>query len=133
MPLFCAGVCKMKKIIAVFAIISIAFFACAPKKTNIDNQDSKSVSNMAPEEIKDVATWKAAYDDLISAYSSAVAQLNGGNLGAGAKIEELGKRAEALNSVAEAIRSGLSGQEQADFAQVIEAYREKFSQAVNSN
>ncbi len=80
-----------------------------------------------------MATWKAAYDDLIGAYSSAVAQLNGGNLGAGAKIEELGKRAEALNSVAETIRSGLSGQEQADFAQVIEAYREKFSQAVNSN
>ena len=128
-----AGECNMKKFIAVFAIISIAFFACTPKKADKDNQTSKNVSSIAPEEIKDVTTWKAAYDDLINAYSSAVSQLNGGNLGAGAKIEELGKRAEALNSVAETIKSSLSGQEQADFAEVIEEYKEKFNQAVNSN
>jgi len=125
--------CNMKKFIAVFAIISIAFFACTPKKADKDNQTSKNVSSIDPEEIKDITTWKAAYDDLIGAYSSAVTQLNGGNLGAGAKIEELGKRAEALNSVAETIKYGLSVQGQADFAAVIEEYKEKFNQAVNSN
>ena len=125
---------KMKNVLAVLVIALLAM-SCAPKAEKAAEAAPAAAAApaiVAPADIKDAATWTAAYDVVIASYSETAAKVNAGDAASMAKAEEIAKTAETLDTVAETIKASLTGQEQTDFAAKVQEYKDKFKAAASS-
>lgn len=126
---------KTKSILA-FLMIALLAVSCTPKTEKAAEAAPAAApvaaTAVAPADIKDVATWTAAYDAVILSYSETAAKVNSGDPAAMTKAEEISKTAGELDAVAETIKASLSGQEQTDFAARMLEYKDKFKAAASS-
>lgn len=122
------------KIRTVFALTAIVLLAvsCTPKQAKVA-EATPAATAAAPSDIKDVATWTATYDSVLSQYKEIAAKVNGGDGTAMNKANELVKTASELDAVAETLKSSLSGQELADFTAKAKEYKGNFAIAATSN
>ena len=86
-----------------------------------------AASIAAPSDIKDVDTWTATYNYIISQYVEAVARKNAGDPSTLGRSMELIAIASDLNAVGETLGSSLSGQDRLDFEARMQGFKEEFS------
>ena len=113
-------------------IVALLGVSCAlgAKDANGMTAISASVpaaSIAAPADIKDVDTWTATYNYVISQYVEAVARKNAGDPSTLSRSMELIAIASDLNTVGETLSSSLSGQDRLDFETRMQGFKEEFS------
>jgi len=86
-----------------------------------------AASIAAPADIKDVDTWTATYNYVISQYVEVVARKNAGDPSTLNRSMELIAISSDLNAVGEALNSSLSGQDRIDFEARAQGFKEEFS------
>ncbi|MHB0898546.1 MAG: hypothetical protein ACYC1A_13440 [Spirochaetales bacterium] len=86
-----------------------------------------AASIAAPADIKDVDTWTATYNYVISQYVEVVARKNAGDPSTLNRNMELIAIASDLNAVGEPLSSSLSGQDRLDFEARMQGFKEEFS------
>ena len=115
--------------ILILALLAVSC-ALGAKDANGTTAISASVpaaSIAAPADIKDVDTWTATYNYVISQYVEAVARKNAGDPSTLSRSMELIAIASDLNTVGETLSSSLSGQDRLDFETRMQGFKEEFS------
>ncbi|MFA5851807.1 MAG: hypothetical protein WC820_03860 [Spirochaetales bacterium] len=113
-------------------IVGLLAVSCAlgAKDANGTTAISASVptaSIAAPADIKDIDTWTATYNYVISQYVEVVARKNAGDSSTLNRSLELIAISSDLNTVGETLDSSLSGQDRVDFEARMQGFKEEFS------
>jgi len=120
----------------VFSTIAIVLatalaVSCAPKNAGTPQPAAVAAAAVVPSEIKDVAVWISIYESLIAQYGDVAAKLNAGDISLMAKSTELGALATEMDTVAETLKSTLSGQALTDFAAKAESLKKAFTDSAS--
>lgn len=113
-------------IVGLFAV-SCALGAKDASGTTAISASAPAASIAAPADIKDVDTWTATYNYIISQYVEVVARKNAGDPSTLNRSLELIAIASDLNTVGATLDSSLSGQDRLDFEARAQGFKEEFS------
>lgn len=115
-------------------ILAVAVLAASCTLKTADGADAASTSTpiavasiAAPADIKDIATWTATYNYVISQYVESVARKNAGDLSTLDRNRDLIAMATELDTVAETLRAPLAAADRQDFDAMARGFKDEFA------